>query len=509
MNNNLKILYAKIDNFLYLKEVEVKPDSKLNMFIGKNSQGKTNIIEAIKFAFKGTTDEDIINVNADKARVFIDLGKYKIKRTLTKKSHTLVVENEEGDQKKRAQTFLDQLIGNSFALDPFAIFLLKDKELKKYLLDLFEVKLTPDMLKGKIDQDIIDILDFKEDGFTVLNNAANILYSKRKSVNQQANTKQTLMQEKMRLCHEKNFNINNYNPDASKEYEASLRKAENELSNALFLKSQADNAKDKINNIKEKISNIDEKIDTIDESEFEKIGLIHTQCEELREKIKALQDELRMKEEYLNSIIESKNKLTELKAKKSEYQNTLEMMPSYDNIPDIDNINNRINDIQIKIKGSKEKDKLYGQYIEAKNIEREYQSLVHESSQLTEKINFCREILPKQLVRESKIPIKGMSFDGDKIFIDGKPLRYMSTSDKIKVALDIVREINKNSIVKVLCVDRAESLDEETLKEFRRQIKDDEFQYIMTKVQHGNDIPDDAFIVENGKIKKKDNNESI
>jgi disulfide oxidoreductase YuzD len=78
----------------------------------------------------------------------------------------------------------------------------------------------------------------------------------------------------------------------------------------------------------------------------------------------------------------------------------------------------------------------------------------------------------------------------------------MSTSEQIGVALQMVRELNKDAKLKVLFLDRAESLDDETFAEFVKQIEGDDFCYFLTFVQHGDTIPEGAILVESGEVKK-------
>ena len=61
----VKIDSLKIQNFRNYDEVQVKFDDKVNVFIGKNAQGKTNLLESIFYccigkSFKPCKDKEII-----------------------------------------------------------------------------------------------------------------------------------------------------------------------------------------------------------------------------------------------------------------------------------------------------------------------------------------------------------------------------------------------------------------------------------------------------------------
>ena len=67
-------------NFRNYKNLKIDFDEKLNILVGKNAQGKTNIIEAIFYccigkSFKGTKDKDMIKWNENNSYIKMDLQK--------------------------------------------------------------------------------------------------------------------------------------------------------------------------------------------------------------------------------------------------------------------------------------------------------------------------------------------------------------------------------------------------------------------------------------------------
>ena len=61
----MKIQSLSIKNFRNYKNLSVKFDDKVNVFIGKNAQGKTNLLESIYYccigkSFKSCKDKDLI-----------------------------------------------------------------------------------------------------------------------------------------------------------------------------------------------------------------------------------------------------------------------------------------------------------------------------------------------------------------------------------------------------------------------------------------------------------------
>ena len=70
------ITSIKINGFKNLKEINVSPHPKLNIFCGNNAQGKTNLIEAIWLcsgvrSFRGTKDKDMIDISGEEMEIAV------------------------------------------------------------------------------------------------------------------------------------------------------------------------------------------------------------------------------------------------------------------------------------------------------------------------------------------------------------------------------------------------------------------------------------------------------
>jgi DNA replication and repair protein RecF len=74
----MKINRLKITNYRNIEELEVEPNSRLNLIFGPNGSGKTNLCEAIHFVstgdnIKGSRQRELINWNSDYALVRLGL----------------------------------------------------------------------------------------------------------------------------------------------------------------------------------------------------------------------------------------------------------------------------------------------------------------------------------------------------------------------------------------------------------------------------------------------------
>lgn len=114
-------------NVKILKTVEITPENNLVIISGKNGQGKSSAIDTIWLALKGLAGQkidpaDIIRAGEKEAKVELDLGKYLVTRTFTKKNDYLKVTIKDGG--KGSQSLLNELMGDlakeGLLFDPLA-----------------------------------------------------------------------------------------------------------------------------------------------------------------------------------------------------------------------------------------------------------------------------------------------------------------------------------------------------------------------------------------------------
>ncbi len=87
------VTFAEIDGFKNLREISFAPDKKYNIIVGKNAQGKTNILEAMWIlsgcrSFRGSREKDYIalsgNKMSSKIRILDSVREQKISFELTR-----------------------------------------------------------------------------------------------------------------------------------------------------------------------------------------------------------------------------------------------------------------------------------------------------------------------------------------------------------------------------------------------------------------------------------------
>ena len=76
----MKINSLFVKNFRNYSEISTKFSENTNIFVGKNAQGKTNLLESIFYccigkSFKSNKDKDLIKWNEEKSIIKIDASR--------------------------------------------------------------------------------------------------------------------------------------------------------------------------------------------------------------------------------------------------------------------------------------------------------------------------------------------------------------------------------------------------------------------------------------------------
>ena len=145
----MKIIELTAENIKRLKAVEIKPDAHLQIIGGRNSQGKTSVLDSIWLALGGGDASKStvrpIRDGEDHAIVRLDLGQFVVTRTWKGENSTLKVESAEGAKYSSPQSLLDDLVGK-LSFDPLEFTRLSAKEQLAALLELVELDVDLDAL---------------------------------------------------------------------------------------------------------------------------------------------------------------------------------------------------------------------------------------------------------------------------------------------------------------------------------------------------------------------------
>ena len=118
----LRVLSVQAEKIQRLEFVDLKtPDANMVEITGGNENGKSSVLDTIRMAMggKSATSIDPVKKGSDKGKIVIDLGKYLLTKTITRKGEYLRIESKDGAVYKSPQQLIDSW-KNDFSLDPLA-----------------------------------------------------------------------------------------------------------------------------------------------------------------------------------------------------------------------------------------------------------------------------------------------------------------------------------------------------------------------------------------------------
>lgn len=102
------------------------------------------------------------------------------------------------------------------------------------------------------------------------------------------------------------------------------------------------------------------------------------------------------------------------------------------------------------------------------------------SDELTAKIEKART-LPSELLKTAKMPIEGISVDADgNVRINNTLIDGLSDGEKLELAMRVAKA--QCGTLKIICMDKFESLDKKAQEQLLKEMTKDEYQYFVTEV---------------------------
>lgn len=430
----MKIAKLTIHNFLKLKDVEINP-THTNVIVGKNKQGKTSILKAIRTAFDGKVDASSIRIGETKAEITVELDDLTIRRSITEKGNYLDISNADGMKMPAPQKYLDGILG-TFSFNPIEFFDKKPVERKKYLLNAIKLTINQEQLAEYTGEPLIGLDYENTHALEIVAQAKKWYYDKRTVANAEVTKKKKALEELSAQI------PSDFKPgDVSEEQIAAFRAAIQ---------------KDKEEAIKMTANN--EAITKLREQETE----IDLEIERLQKRKVSIQDEILAKTEM-----------------KFDVSDPVAMQAAEDALASLESKRELVYTVK-----------------RADEVRGELDIAVKEATKLDGIVKRLDKEIPDDLIAKANLPIEGLVIEGDEILINGVSVDNMSTSEQLRLGLQVVRALNGQ--FKVICVDGIEALDKESFEFFLNEVKDDDYQYFVTRVE--GDTPH-SIVVEDGEIK--------
>jgi hypothetical protein len=141
------IVRLKVENIKRLEMVEVEPDGSLVIVSGKNDQGKSSVLDSIRFALGGpkamSDTPEVVREGEIAGRVMVEFEDLVVLRTMTDGKQAVKLTWKSGAQKGTPQALLDSFL-TALSFNPLEFAKLDAKKQRETLIGLVDLGIDPD-----------------------------------------------------------------------------------------------------------------------------------------------------------------------------------------------------------------------------------------------------------------------------------------------------------------------------------------------------------------------------
>lgn len=530
-----KISFLKVNNFLGVDELELEP-GKVNIFKGPKGAGKTSVIEAIEKTFTNKSRRtEIIKHGEEEATLFVELddGMEVDRRLRSEKGDYLKVRKAD-EGVPSTEKFLRTLV-NGHIFRPLDWVNLSVKEQTKSLLSMLKIDWSEQDIINWFG-DLVDDIDYSQHILLILKNIEQKYYKTREEVNREVKElkgridalyeelppeyngeewrsvkiqeyykKVSEAQEINKLIEMAKSIQENFNNTV----ETIKAKGEKQKANiTLTFKENKEDINDIIALAKNKIERANNFIANSNntlEVELSKLdNQLESEYQDLLQKYAMLKDQ--KKRDILTAVEEQKEIIAinnnKISAKEQELRGLDEKEESEKLAVD-EKVNSEIEKEEIRI-GKAASYLKENTLIDIEPLQAEADRVTEMvgylrdwdriaeirdgslsskqayANELTSKINKARN-LPGELLKTAKMPIDGISVDVEgRVRINGTLIDGLSDGEKLELAMKVAKA--QCGELKLICMDKWESLDIDSQNKLLEEMTEDEYQYFVTEV---------------------------
>lgn len=466
----------KFKNTLGITELSIEP-KLINIIEGRCGAGKTSVLDAINTALSNKNIRaDFVRKGETEASMYVELTDGTVidrEKNLEKSDKIKVI--ADGFQ-GQPETYLKSLFSDN-QFRPISFIESTEKEQNKTLLGLVNIEWSKDSIMEWFGE-VPDWVDYSQHILNVLGDIQSQrgkYYLTREEVNRDIRNKKAIASDIIASIPD-NYNANTWREAKLSELYAEVSKAQEHNNKIEQNKAFIAGVEDKVGSIQMKYMTIEQEIKDKANAEMSQVS---QEKEALEKRIKMLQDELAG---MANKAKEIKSKaLSDIELSNKDRDKEIEVLRA-----EAKALSGNLKDELIDIKPLEEKAnyaeqmKSYlNEWENAMTIHKEVDSLTIQSEELTKKIEKART-LPSELLQKVTSPIEGLSVVDGVPLINGLPIKNLSTGEQLRLAVKIATHLAGD--LKVILVDRLESLDEQTQKLFLEECRASGYQFFLTKV---------------------------
>jgi len=499
----MQIKRLEIKNCLGIKEMELEPGI-INMVTGPNESGKTSLLESIEKALRNTERRaDFIYRGEEVGTLYVELDNgLQIDRRITENGKTSVKLTQEGEKIPKPETFLRSIAGE-YAFNPVDFLARKDKEQAEILLNLIPLEITKDQLQEwfgtvpqvSLDEHPIQILTYL---------AEKHFYDMRTIANSEVNETESEINALFEQLPD-NYQAQDWRDANIGVLWGNVREAEKQNGNrekaADIINNYPAKSTENENKYKVEINNhrdtSEEKARELKAIEEHRIAGIDTEVEQIENEIRQLKEEVKQLQSEKNGVgertqlqLEALASETDLKIHTTEKEKEREQENLDKQLVKAESYYHAhpYQDTEPLIDSAQQAERMKG-YIPLHDNMVRLKAQMKDKEENAARLDGCvkkaRE-LPAQLLAQAELPVKGLGINKEmQLTIDGLPIRNLSTGRQIKLALEIARATS--GPLKLICIDRFESLDPSNQEKFFQEIQNDGYQYFISTTQGDSD----------------------
>jgi len=465
----MKTTRIKIKNLFGITETSLNGDSV--EISGPKGAGKTSVLDAIRFALTNRSDRDyIIHQGATEGEILIetDTGLSIDRKVRTEKADALSVKNG-GMTQNRPAEFLNSIF-TPLQLNPVEFTQMSRQEKNRVILNLIEFAWDTNWINEQFGE-IPRGVDYSQHILQVLHDIQadnGEYYLRRQELNREAYFKRQSIEDIAKDI------PSAYQYDRWNSYDlgSAYRRIETDRRlNAEIEKAQAFAAsyEGKIRSLQ---ADAQIKGAAADKEIAEEDSRLVGEIERLKAELKAAED----KRLTLGEKLKQKKALilAEYEAEKAKIAGAMEASREWLDKTPVDTT-----ELSDEIEKAQEMRKYLSDYERIQKMEAECTALTDRSEELTEKIRKARE-LPGEILKNAKIPIKGLSVQDGIPLINGLPISNLSDGELLELCVDIT--IQKPGGLQIILLDGAERLDQKSREALYAKCKAKGLQLIATRV---------------------------
>ena len=455
-DRKLHVSHLKISNILGIDALEFSPEG-FNEIRGKNGEGKTSVLEAIKAATGQGHDATLLRKGSTEGEVVLVLDNgAEIKKRVTDLRSTTSITDADGRKVTRPAEFMKSLV-DSLSVNPVAFLTAQPKDRVKVLLEAMPIVIDVERLESFSGIPPID--DGSIHGLAIIDEIRSRVYADRTGTN--------------RAVKEKDATINQLQlamPDVPGGAEGNEDALRLQVEEATTKKdAELNRVRDKLDGIKKENQT---EIDRLRTEAQTKVDAIRTEAQRQIDEIKAKGiadvEEINGSANTAIENIQASEREWETRAGQQR-EKTIQA-----HTETVGPVNQTLEAIRTNRSAHAKRE----QALETiKLMEKELEDLKNDAAAQTKALE---DIDAYKLELLAALPIPGVEVRDGEIYRGGVVFDRLNTAQQVEIAVEIAKL--RTGDLGICCVDRLECLDPDAFAAFRTQVLESGMQLFVTTV---------------------------